>query len=256
MSEKAIKLTKQQARFLKLLYKFRFVNTPLLTNMIGIRRESVYEVLEYLVKQELVIKVYKPEWRIDRKPAYYYLNKKGVTTVRALLDVKESVVHALYKNDQATPDFITHCQTLLAVHNALKPQLPPDTDIFTKTEINRFKQFPKNRPDLYIRTPDGKEAIIVLAGDKPLYITGKRLDEIITHSEDEGWTGNYPTIAFILKDERDKNSFLYRTNKKLDDMGMEEGELTIVATTLEKLTQSSDVWSNAFQPSKSASFLL
>jgi hypothetical protein len=51
-----------------------------------------------------------------------------------------------------------------------------------------LRQFPKNRPDLYIRTPDGKEAMIVLiVDDKPLYIVRKRLDEIIRHSEDEGW---------------------------------------------------------------------
>jgi predicted ArsR family transcriptional regulator len=97
--ENGQKLTGQQQRILKLLFKFRFVSAGLLAMVMGIRREGVYQVLEQLVSKKLVAKVYKTEYRIDRKPAYYYLNKSGVTTVRKLMDVKESVVHALYKND-------------------------------------------------------------------------------------------------------------------------------------------------------------
>jgi DNA-binding MarR family transcriptional regulator len=255
-SNEATKLTNQQIRFLKLLYKFRFVNATTLAGVIGIRSDTAYKVLEALVKLELVVKVYKKEYRIDRKPAYYYLNKAGVTQVRKLLDVKESVVHALYKNDQASNEFIDHCQTVLHVYSLLKPTLPPDTDIFTKTEINRFGQFPKNRPELYIRTPDGKEVIIVIAEDKPLYITCKRLDELIEHSEDEGWDGDYPIIAFILKDDATKNSFLYRSFKQLEGMGLDKDELTILATSLENLTGNNpNIWLNTFNPRKPVELL-
>ena len=76
------KLTGQQQRILKLLFKFRFVSAGLLAMVMGIRREGVYQVLEQLVSKGLVTKVYKEQWRIDRKPAYYYLNKSGVTITR------------------------------------------------------------------------------------------------------------------------------------------------------------------------------
>ena len=100
------KLTGQQQRILKLLFKFRFVSAGLLAMVMGIRREGVYQVLEQLVSKGLVTKVYEEEWRIDRKPAYYYLNKSGVTATRKVMDVKESVIHALYKNDEMTNDFV------------------------------------------------------------------------------------------------------------------------------------------------------
>lgn len=248
----SLKLTPQQQRVLKLLFKFRYVSAQSLAIVMGIRRASVYEVLEYLVKQELITKVYKSEWRIDRRPAYYYLTKSGVTTVRKLMDVKESVVHALYKNEDASEEFIQHCLVTLGCYNALKPHLPEDSEIFTKAEINRFRQFPKNRPDLYIRTPSGQEAIIVLLDDKPPYIIRKRLDEIITHSEDEGWDNEtYPHICFILKDDYSKNSFLYGANKKLESMGMDEDEITILATSLKAIsTPSQRIWANAFNPKR------
>lgn len=248
--ENGQKLSGQQQRILKLLFKFRFVSAGLLAMVMGIRREGVYQVLEQLVAKKLVTKVYEAKYRIDRKPAYYYLNKGGVTTVRKLMDAKESVVHALYKNDDMTDDFIEHSMKLMQCYVSIMKYLPDGSDIFSKMEINRFKQFPKNRPDLYVRTPDGKEAIVVIVDDKPLYIVRKRLDEIITHSEDQGWDGdNYPHICFILKDHSAKYSFLYTTSKKLESMGLEEDEQPILAAALGSFDKSiASPWSSPLKP--------
>lgn len=249
-SDQQVKLSSQHQRVLKLLFKFRFISAQLLAQVMGISRPGVYQVLELLVEKGLVSKVYEKEFRIDRKPAYYYLNKQGVTVVRKLMNVKESVVHALYKNDVATSEFVEHCLVAAHCYVTISHSLPVDTEIFTKSEINRFKQFPKNRPDLYIRTLDGREAIIVIVDDKPLYIARKRLEEIIKHSEDEGWEDvDYPCIGFILKHGNDKNSFLYTTRKKLEGMGMDEDEIHILATDLKTFKGDSErTWSNAFNP--------
>ena len=244
---KEIKITGQQERLLKLLYKFRYVNASELSKVLSIRRDSTYDVLETLKRYGLVVKVYKKEYRIDRKPAYYYLSKSGVTLVRKLLDVKESVVHALYK--VSSDEFISRCQTTLACYNLLRPRLPPNTDIFTKTEINQDTEFPKNRPDLYIRTPDNKERIIYVMTNQPNYIINKHIDEVISHSEDEGWHGDYPSIALIVKDARTQNSILFKTQKKLNGMGMDEDELTILVTSINKLLSGNTrIWSNVFSP--------
>lgn len=248
--ENGQKLTGQQQRILKLLFKFRFVSAGLLADVMGIRREGVYQVLEQLVGKKLVTKVYKSEYRIDRKPAYYYLNKSGVTAVRKLMGAKESAVHALYKNDEMTDDFVSHSMTLMQCYVSIMKYLPEGSDIFSKTEINRFTQFPKNRPDMYIRTPDGKEAIIVIVDDKPLYIVRKRLEEIIMHSEDEGWNNdNYPRICFILKDHAAKYSLLYTTSKKLEGMGLDEDELPILAAAIGSFQKpTSSPWSSPLKP--------
>ena len=229
---KGQKLTGQQQRVLKLLFKFRFVSAGLLADVMGIRKPSAYEVLEQLLAKELVVKVYNSSFRIDRRPAYYYLNKTGVTTVRKVMDVKESVVHALYKNDEMTDEFVEHCLKLMQCYVSILATLPEGSNIFSKSEINRFTQFPKTRPDLYIRTPDGKEAMIVILDDKPQYIVRKRLDEILEHSEEEGWDGDYPRIGVIVKDTTTMHSLLYTTEKKLESMGIDEGELTVLVAPL------------------------
>ena len=56
--DKGHKLTGQQQRVLKLLFKFRFVSAGLLADVMGIRREGVYQVLEQLVSKDLVTKVH------------------------------------------------------------------------------------------------------------------------------------------------------------------------------------------------------
>lgn len=247
--DKADSLTAQQERVLKLLFKFRFISSPLLADVMGIKNQSIHPVLELLKDKGYITKVYDESWRIDRRPAYYYLSKTGVSTVRKLLDVKEAAVHTLYRNDEASEDFITHCLVTASCYTSLKHQLPPNTEIFTKAEVGRFSEFPKNRPDLYIRTPDNQEAIVVIMDDKPLYITRKRLSEIIDHSENEGWDGEYPRICVVLKNGSDKNSLLYTTRKQLETLGMDEGELTILATHLKLLKGESDcAWASAFHP--------
>lgn len=248
-AEKTIKLTPQQQRILKLLFKFRFVTAKLLAQVLSIRSDSTYDVLERLVSLGMVVKVYEKSYRIDRKAAYYYLSKAGVTSVRGLMEVRESVVHALYKNDTATPAFIEHSLDVIACYPSIRQNLADGSDLFTRAEINRFKQFPKNRPDLYVRTPTGDEAMIVFAHDTAPYLINKRLDEIIAHSEDEGWDGEYPRIAFVLKDSSAKYAFLYKTAQKLDKLGMDEDDLAIFATTIEVVINGlGDAWSSVFDP--------
>jgi DNA-binding MarR family transcriptional regulator len=248
-TKKPVKLTQQQQHILTLLFKFRFVSTKSLAQILSIRTDSTYEILERLVANDFVVKIYEKSFRIDRKPAYYYLSKSGVSTVRGLMDVRESVVHALYKNNTASPEFIEHSLDVLTCYPSIKQNAPEGTDLFTKTEVSRFKQFPKNRPDLYVRTTEGSEAMVVFAHDILPYVINKRLDEIVAHSEDEGWDGEYPRIAFVLKDTKSKNAFLYKTAQKLDSLGMDEDDLMILATTIEAAASDQEsIWASVFVP--------
>lgn len=249
---KVKKLTAQQQYVLKLLFKFRFVSAGLLADVMGIRKPSIYQVLEQLVENRLVAKVYESSFRIDRKPAYYYLNKTGTTTVRKLMEVKESVVHTLYKNDAMTADFVNHCLTLIQCYVAIKKYLPAGSDVFSKTEINRFPQFPRTRPDMYVRTPEGHEAIVIIVEDKPQYIVRKRFEEILIHSEDEGWNRDYPHICFILKDTAAMSSFLHTTKKKIENMGIGDDELRVLAAPIAAFaTPTSSPWSSFLKPKES-----
>lgn len=242
-----LKLTTQKKRVLMLLFKFRFVTSHLLATYLNIRRSSTYEVLEYLTKHDLVTKIYAPEYRINRRPAYYYLSKDGVTLVRKIMDVEESVVHSLYKNGNASEDFIRLSLLTLNHYTTIRNHLPEGSEIFTRSEINRLKEFPKNKPDLYVRTSDGNEAIFIIADTKPSYIIKKRLEEIIAHNDSGDWDGEYPAIIFIFNDGNSMHRFLYFAHKVLESTGIDD-ELTILGTYNKALDD--DIWYSALSPSK------
>ncbi len=249
-----LRLTVQQQRFLKLLFKFRFVSSYSLSVVLGIRKDTTYRVLEDLVRLELVVKVYEPQYRVYHKPAYYYLSHAGVRKVRELLGVTEPIVHALYKNAEMSAEFVSHCLDVVAIYPILMRQVPAGTELFTKAELGRFTEFPKNRPDLYIRTPDHKEAIVVLAHDYAPYVVRKRLNEIVTHSEDEGWEGDYPCIAFILKDKSSMLRLLYGTAKRLDSMGIDIEDLQVLGTNWEDVGSGhAEIWCSVYDPKKAVS---
>ncbi len=45
--------------------------------------------------------------------------------------------------------------------------------------------------------------------NQPNYIINKHIDEVISRSEDEGWRGDYLSIALIVKDARTQNYLTY-----------------------------------------------
>lgn len=247
------KLTKQQTKVLGLIYTFRFVTAPLLADVLRIRRYSIYEVLETLVAKDQLVKVYDSSWKIDRKPALYYLSKQGATTVRKLLDLPPQAINSIYQDHRASQDFITECLNTIACYSALSRKLPDGTIIRTRTELNQYSHLlPKHPPQLYIHTPDNQEAFILILPTKLPYFVNKRREEYITHSEDEGWEGSYPTVAFILKDPKTRYGFLYNTKQALENLGIDEdceGEITILTTDIETLkTNKSNIWSDPWQP--------
>ena len=249
MVEKVLPLNGQQQRALKLLFKFRFGTSRLLADVISIRPDSMYPVIESLVSRKLVTKVYEPTYRIDRRPAYYYLSKQGVTTLRRIMEFTESFVHAQYKNDSASDSFIQQCLTVLSCYSPIKRSLPAGTEVLTKAEIQQISDFPKNRPDLYIRTLDNREAIVIFGTETQPYILKKRLQEILEHFEDDEWDGEYPVIAFVLKDASSVNSFLYRSAKTLDSMGVDDSELMLVAASVDSIFKDRpNVWHSVYKP--------
>ncbi|MBL8121769.1 winged helix-turn-helix transcriptional regulator [Candidatus Saccharibacteria bacterium] len=249
--EEAIMFTPQTQRVLKLLFKFRFITALGLANVMGIRRYSVYEVLDKLVKSGHVIKVYDIAWKIDRKPAYYYLSKEGVTAVRQIMGVKESKVNSLYRNDTASQSLIQQSLTTLKCYTPIKQSLPQEAEVFTIPELNGYKQFPKKRPDLYISTPDGQEAMVFILADAAPFVVRKRLDEILTHFEDEGWDGDYPRVAFILKDNSAKSSFLFYEASRLEEMGLDEDEFVLMAASQDDiLNDQPNPWASVYRPKR------
>jgi DNA-binding MarR family transcriptional regulator len=231
------KLNHKQLNVLLLLYKFRFTTAPQLTEYLGLKSNSIIRNLRVLLDQELIGWKYDLSYKIDRKPAVYYLEKKGLAILKENPSIDKKVLHSYYKNKDLDEEFIQHSIDVLAVCNALQTSYGATYYLFTKNELGGFADFPDSKPDVYLRhTDDVTEYFITLAHDIQPFITRKRLTEYIRHSEEEGWSSNtYPTLLYVFKNRAHEERFTEYAKQLLENSGIDEDELRIATTTIEAL---------------------
>jgi len=238
-------LNKNQDRILKLFYKFRFITIPLLVAYKGSKNTSnIQRTLSKLEELGYLERYFETTYKIDRKPAVYFLTPKGTTYLANSMDISKLALNMLYKNKRVSEAYRQHAVDVLATYNALKASYGSSFDTFTRQELAGFNELPENKPDLYLRGQ--KEYFITLSHDVQPFIGRKRLAEYITHSEDEGWDGGeYPGLLFAFNSPSDETRFLEYAKASLDSAGIEYDELPIGATTLKAIKQTptiKEIW--------------
>jgi hypothetical protein len=228
-------LNDKQLYILKLAYKFRFITAPLLAEYKDLKsRHSMYMTLELLAKQGYLLRR-KDNTPFSNKGIRYGLAPKALPILRAE-GLDEQVLHTMYRNKTVLEEFIDHQTTVLKLYIALRD---PKLHIFSKTEQYVFEDFPQPRSDLFIRHIKPLKSkpnlyFLELYHDQPLFIIKKRLKALIAHYDTEWPDPNYPTLLFVLADERTAKNFQKYADSLLEDMGMEE-EIGVLTTTLTEL---------------------
>jgi hypothetical protein len=194
------------------------------------------------VEDGYVGKMFDRSYKIDRKPAVYYLAAKGIAVLKQDARFHPALLHAYYKNKTIGQAYVQHTIDAAGIYNVLKQNYQADIDIFTRQEVAYFEDFPKTKPDLYLR---GKtEYFVTLAHDTPLFLVRKCLGGYMTHVDEEGWvTDDYPTLLFLFADENKARRFLDAANTSLENTGLDD-ELRIgVATTTALYAEPSEaIW--------------
>lgn len=238
------RLNAKQLNILALLYKFRFITIPLLTTYKGLKNYSTLtRNLRILEEQKLIGRTYSPSYKIDRRPAHYYLLPDGLAILKEDARFDPSVLHAYYKNRSLSDPTVNHYIDTLTVYNALRSVYGDAFEYFTKSEVSGFDDFPKNKPDLYLR--GDKEYLLTLVHDMQPWLVRKRLGEYIDHSEEEGWTFEYPALLFVFDTAGHEYQFLEDAWKMLERVGV-DGELLVATTTMKALSAGTvAIWTYA-----------
>lgn len=244
-SKETYKLNNNQLHILMLIYKFRFITIPLLTTYQNLKQETT--ILRTLRKLEIngyIHRRFEPIYKIDRKPAVYWLTAKGVAVFKGDNRFNPSILHSYYKNKYLSDEFIQHNIDNFTAYNSIRYSYKGAFEMFTRQEIASFTDFPDNKPDIYLRGE--KEFFVILAHDMQKFLLKKRLSEYITHSEEEGWgSKNYPTLLFVLNSSNNESRFLDFAKSTLDSAGITSDELQVAATTLKAISQQptiSEIW--------------
>ena len=243
---KQLTLKQSQYHLLMLLYKFQYISIPLLTTYKKLKSNSLQRNLNILVNQSYIAKQYSAKDKLDRKPAIYYLGKKGIATLRSDPRLDTQQLNTYYKNEILTDDYKQRCIDTFAVFNNINAGYAGMFDIFTRQEIAHFESLPATKPDLYLRGEPNY--FLILAHNLQPFLARKQLNEYITHFDEEGWSDGdyYPSMLFVLSSEARKQAFLTYADNALERAGISYDELPIGATTVDKMMttpRTTAIWS-------------
>ncbi len=243
-------LNDNQQHILTMLYKFRYITVPLLTEYKTLKSNSIQRSLDILIDKGLVERKYDKSFIKAEKPALYYLSKQGVALLRADDRFNKGVLNSYYRNDRASDAFVQHKLDTLKVFLAVKVTYRDRFRVFTQQELQAFEDFPSKKPDLFLRAKDDStEYMVSLVHDTLPYLYRKRLKELVRHYDEEGWeNGDYPTLLFIFFDSNQEYGFLSHARHKLESDGVDSDELYIGGTTFRAITSKpyvASVWSFA-----------
>lgn len=245
-------LNENQLQILAMLYKFRYITVPLLTEYKALKSNSIQRTLDILIDKELVERKFDKSYIKAEKPALYYLSKTGIALLRTDDKYNKGVLNSYYRNGRASEAFVQHKLDTLKVFLAIKATYGDHFRVFTQQELMGFDDFPAKKPDLFLRArDDSTEYFVTLAHDTLPYLYRKRFKELVQHYDEEGWeNGDYPTQLFIFFDNQQEYGFLSHVRQKLESDGLEEDELYVGGTTFRAITYkpyNAAVWTMAHE---------
>ena len=220
------KLNNEQLEVLELLYKFRFGSNNLFAQYFGKKdRSFVHKRLSILLERNLIGKRFEPGYRLQGRPAAYYLTPDGA---RGLAEMRTIDIdpNKIYKDKTVSESFVQHCMEIFAVHNQLRDAYGDPMRFFTKTELSleQYDYFPKPLPDAFIRLRAGNDKkqyfVEVIPSDQPFFVTTRRIAQYIKYQEDADWVvseTSLPIILMLCETEALAKRLQKRAIKALDD---------------------------------------
>jgi hypothetical protein len=241
-------LNDEQIKVLALLYKFRFGSSELIARYLGRKRSTdIYRRLRILEDQGLIGKRYESSYKLQGKPAAYYLLPAGARKLQECRDTELSI-KAIYKDKTVSEQFVQHCLDILDINNQLKAQYGNSLRFFTKSQLNyeKYEHFPRPLPDAYIRlkTKDGENQFFldIYHDSQPFFTAIRRTKQYINYSEEGDWSvtnTDFPTILAVCESSSLKKRLRKRIVKLVDDSW--EEDMKFALTTKIELTNGQNI---------------
>lgn len=241
------KLNTEQLIVLELLYKFRFGSNDLIAQYFGKKdRSFVFRRLSILLERGLIGKRFEPSYRLQGKPAAYYLLPEGARMLQKYRDegdTDEVNIKGIYKDATVSDSFIRHCLSIFALYNQLTDQCGDDLDFLSKSDQANFGDFPKPLPDAYLtlQATDGETKhffLDILDDDAHLLVdASKKIKRYISYKKSGDWAlmkAPFPKIIFVCSTEEASNRIRKRCEAVLRNAWVLDAKFT--ATTRDEIT--------------------
>lgn len=231
-------LNPKQKQILLALYKFRFGTLGLLHTYQGTKSVTATSSrMKILVEQEFLGRNYDGHYRIQGKPATYYLRPRALKWLKTQPQVAHNVVKAIYNNDKrASEAFIAHNLAIFRLYLQLRDS---GFKFFTKSELVPFDYLPKPLPDTYLTRQNRQDQLIndifvsYISEGLPYFVIRKRFKQMTAYYETDDWeiTG-YPLPAWLIVCQTDK--LVVRLTKNLAKLLDDDFELSLFVCSSDK----------------------
>lgn len=152
-------VTNQQLLILYRIYRYRFVNTYQLQQLLEKKQiQQVQQRLNLLLVRGWIGKNYSSHDRLTGKYATYYLLPKGLKILKLYkarigpnFEPNPRLIHNIYKDRSASTRFINHCIGAGDINLGLRRLYHGSLEYFPKSELLDYDYFPELRPDAYLR---------------------------------------------------------------------------------------------------------
>lgn len=206
----------------------------------------MFRRLKTLQDQNLIGKRFQPSYRLQGKPAAYYLTPEGARSLQEQQPDKPVSIQTIYKDKSVSELFIDSCLSIFAMYCRLKAQYGDSLRFFTKSQLaNRYDYFSEFTPGAYMGiTFNGEEHdffLEYLQSSKPFFAVIKRLKEYAEYADSGEWEAgtdsDFPAILLVCDNQRLQNRLMKSSELVLADA---DDDLKFFVTIPGKL----DEWQN------------
>lgn len=222
------KLNQGQINILELLYHFRFGTSTLFNQTLKpTNRQSLNSRLDILTNQEYIGKNYHKSYKLLGKPASYYLLPNGLAILRQQEGTSTNVIKNMYKDANASEAFIDHWLTVFAINNQLEAIYGDRMELFTRSELAEYKNFPQPLPDAFISLKSSNQPrartkyyfLEVFEDRKPFFAVARRVNEYVEYADTGEWenTGKKLPALLVICESTTLQKRLLKRFRSLDD---------------------------------------
>ena len=202
-------LNSYQHKLLQLLYLFRFATASQIAEQQSAKHVRVIlNRLKILVDRGYIGMKYDSSYKLQGKPASYYLLPKSFSYLKTKPFVSPTVIKSIYYDRKADDQQIAHYLRVFSAYNALKQKYGQEYNIFAKSELRDWKYFPKEKPDLYLRHKTKNADVIDYFVD--IYQTSNsywrirhKIKQYVIYAERNIWQQHFkrdlPTILLVCE---------------------------------------------------------
>lgn len=244
-------LTQKQRAILNLLYRFRFATSDQLSKTLNITKATINKRLKLMMELKYIERRYKPEYRLLRKHAAYYLLPEGISSLKkASKKYVPKVLRNIRKDDINSEPFANHCLAMFDVYCILRERYGGSMQFFTKTQMAAIPYFPKQLPDAHIQIGIDEPKLFLLDllhRDQPFFLATRAVIRYIDYAnKDVNWPNQYefPKILLVCDSSSLQKRLLKKMKHRIEDL--DNPNLKFFIATLDELKD--DKWHNMANP--------